>query len=81
MPGGRADPGTHLQRLGRAARRTRQDFDPTRGWPIHRQPPPFDEVEPQKEIFVTGIKVIDLISRTSRAGRSGCSVAPGSVRR
>ncbi|HEV2686222.1 MAG TPA: F0F1 ATP synthase subunit beta, partial [Actinomycetota bacterium] len=29
-------------------------------WPIHRDPPPFNELEPKVEMFETGIKVIDL---------------------
>ena len=30
-------------------------------WPIHRQPPPYEEVTAQNEMFETGIKVIDLL--------------------
>src|SRR6266487_1041946 len=30
-------------------------------WPIHRESPPFDELEPRVEMFETGIKVIDLL--------------------
>ena len=40
-------------------------------WPIHRQPPAFDEVEPQKEIFITGIKVIDLLEPYVKGGKIG----------
>ncbi len=40
-------------------------------WPIHRTPPPFDEVEPQKEIFETGIKVIDLLEPYVKGGKIG----------
>ena len=40
-------------------------------WPIHRQPPSFDEVEPQKEIFITGIKVIDLLEPYVKGGKIG----------
>src|SRR6202035_5837566 len=31
-------------------------------WPIHRQPPPFDQLEARTEILETGIKVIDLLT-------------------
>src|SRR6188508_2212012 len=31
-------------------------------WPIHRPAPQFDELVPTIEVFVTGIKVIDLIA-------------------
>ncbi len=40
-------------------------------WPIHREPPPFDEVEPQNKIFETGIKVIDLLSPYLEGGKIG----------
>ncbi len=40
-------------------------------WPIHRTPPPFDEVEPQKQIFETGIKVIDLLEPYVQGGKIG----------
>ncbi|MGQ0848203.1 MAG: F0F1 ATP synthase subunit beta [Actinomycetota bacterium] len=40
-------------------------------WPIHRQPPPFEDVEPQKEVFETGIKVLDLICPYLRGGKIG----------
>jgi F-type H+-transporting ATPase subunit beta len=40
-------------------------------WPIHRDPPPFTDLEPKTEIFVTGIKVIDLIAPYVRGGKVG----------
>ena len=40
-------------------------------WPIHREPPPFKDVEPQKKVFETGIKVIDLISPYLEGGKIG----------
>jgi F-type H+-transporting ATPase subunit beta len=40
-------------------------------WPIHRDPPSFDELQPTMEIFETGIKVIDLISPFVRGGKVG----------
>jgi F-type H+-transporting ATPase subunit beta len=40
-------------------------------WPIHRQPPPFEDVAPQKEIFETGIKVLDLICPYLQGGKIG----------
>ena len=40
-------------------------------WPIHREPPPFDEVEPQNEVFETGIKVLDLICPYLQGGKIG----------
>ena len=40
-------------------------------WPIHRQPPAFEDVEPQKESFETGIKVLDLICPYLKGGKIG----------
>jgi F-type H+-transporting ATPase subunit beta len=40
-------------------------------WPIHRDPPSFDELSPKTEIFETGIKVIDLIAPYVRGGKVG----------
>jgi F-type H+-transporting ATPase subunit beta len=47
-----------------------QDFAEPR-WPIHRTPPAFEDVEPQKAIFETGIKVLDLISPYLQGGKIG----------
>jgi F-type H+-transporting ATPase subunit beta len=40
-------------------------------WPIHRDPPPFEDVQPQKKVFETGIKVIDLICPYLEGGKIG----------
>jgi F-type H+-transporting ATPase subunit beta len=40
-------------------------------WPIHRDPPAFDALDPTMEIFETGIKVIDLIAPFVRGGKVG----------
>ncbi|MDH3462138.1 MAG: F0F1 ATP synthase subunit beta, partial [Acidimicrobiia bacterium] len=40
-------------------------------WPIHRTPPAFEEVEPQKTVFETGIKVLDLICPYLQGGKIG----------
>ena len=39
--------------------------------PIHREPPPFIEQNPEAEILVTGIKVIDLLTPYRRGGKIG----------
>jgi len=49
-------------------------------WEIHRSAPAFDALEPSRTMFETGIKVIDLLTPTSKVARSGSSAAPGSVR-
>jgi F-type H+-transporting ATPase subunit beta len=40
-------------------------------WEIHRDPPPFDELEPRKEMFETGIKVVDLLEPYVKGGKIG----------
>ena len=40
-------------------------------WPIHRDPPPFDDLSPKTEQFETGIKVIDLLTPFVRGGKIG----------
>ncbi len=43
----------------------------TERWPIHRDPPSFDSLQPTMEIFETGIKVIDLVAPFVRGGKVG----------
>src|SRR6201996_5935135 len=40
-------------------------------WPIHRDPPPLDQLEPRTEMFVTGIKVLDLLTPYVSGGQIG----------
>ena len=40
-------------------------------WPIHRDPPAFEEQETSTQMLETGIKVIDLISPFARGGKVG----------
>jgi len=39
--------------------------------PIHRDPPSFDQMETEAQVFETGIKVIDLIAPFRRGGKVG----------
>jgi len=43
----------------------------TERWGIHRNPPPFDQLEPRTEILETGIKVLDLLTPYVRGGKVG----------
>ena len=43
----------------------------TERWPIHRDPPAFDELTSKIEVFETGIKVVDLIAPYVRGGKIG----------
>ncbi|MGH2765861.1 MAG: F0F1 ATP synthase subunit beta, partial [Actinomycetota bacterium] len=40
-------------------------------WPIHRDPPLFEDLEPRTEMFETGIKVIDLLEPYVQGGKVG----------
>jgi F-type H+-transporting ATPase subunit beta len=40
-------------------------------YPIHREPPKFDQLSTQKEVLYTGIKVIDLIEPYAKGGKIG----------
>ena len=45
--------------------------DAKESWPIHRPAPTLDQLEPTIEIFVTGIKVIDLVAPFVKGGKIG----------
>src|SRR6266540_869465 len=47
------------------------DFKGDDYWSIHRPSPPFDQLEARTEMFVTGIKVIDLLEPYVRGGKIG----------
>ncbi len=47
------------------------DFKGEDRWSIHRHAPAFDQLEPKTEMFVTGIKVIDLLEPYVRGGKIG----------
>jgi F-type H+-transporting ATPase subunit beta len=49
----------------------RKDAATGERWPIHRDPPDFQELEPKTEVFETGIKVIDLIAPYVKGGKVG----------
>ena len=40
-------------------------------WPIHRSAPPYDQLESKTEMFVTGIKVVDLLTPYVLGGKIG----------
>ncbi len=43
----------------------------TERWPIHRDAPSFDQLEPRTEILETGIKVLDLLTPYVKGGKVG----------
>ncbi len=40
-------------------------------WPIHRDPPAFEEQSTKSEVFETGIKVVDLLAPYAKGGKVG----------
>lgn len=47
------------------------DVEKTASYPIHRDPPKFENLSTTKEILYTGVKVIDLIEPYSKGGKIG----------
>jgi F-type H+-transporting ATPase subunit beta len=47
------------------------DVEAEERWPIHRDSPTFEELEPTVEIFETGIKVVDLLAPYVKGGKVG----------
>ena len=45
--------------------------DTGKGYPIHREPPNFEDLSTSSEVLFTGIKVIDLIEPYSKGGKIG----------
>ena len=43
----------------------------TERWAIHRKAPAFDTLEPKREMFETGVKVIDLLEPYVKGGKIG----------
>ena len=41
------------------------------GYEIHNKPPTFEDLSTEKEVFFTGIKVIDLLEPYSKGGKIG----------
>src|SRR6266536_3096876 len=69
MPVGQATLGHVFNVLGQPLDTDHVDADTY--WPIHRSPPPFDELEPKTQMLETGIKVIDLLEPYVQGGKIG----------
>jgi F-type H+-transporting ATPase subunit beta len=57
--------------LGEPLDTTMDKIDAADRWPIHRDSPPFDELEPKSVMLETGIKVIDLLEPYVQGGKIG----------
>jgi len=57
--------------IGEPLDTTPDQIRPSDWWPIHRDPPPFQELEPKSQMLETGIKVIDLLEPYVQGGKIG----------
>jgi F-type H+-transporting ATPase subunit beta len=71
VPVGEVTLGTVFNTLGEPLNKAAADLDIKERWPIHRDPPPFAELEAKTEPFWTGIKVIDLLTPYVVGGKIG----------
>src|SRR6266536_219452 len=59
VPVGKETLGRLMNVLGEAIDEREESLDAAERWPIHRDPPSFDALEPTMEIFETGIKMTE----------------------
>ena len=71
MPVGDVTKGHVWNLLGESLDVPKDKLEIKERWPIHRDPPPFDQLESKTEMFETGIKVIDLLTPYVRGGKIG----------
>ncbi len=48
-----------------------EEIDGAENWPIHRQPPSFEDQATKVEVLETGIKVLDLVTPFTKGGKIG----------
>src|ERR671926_64119 len=70
VPVGRPTLGRIFNVLGQAID-TDDPVDAEERWPIHRDPPGLEALEPTTEVFETGLKVVDLIAPFIKGGKVG----------
>ncbi|MCL2424460.1 MAG: F0F1 ATP synthase subunit beta [Micrococcales bacterium] len=71
VPVGDVTKGHVFNALGEPLDVPRASLDVKETWPIHRSAPPLDQLESKTEMFVTGIKVIDLLTPYVQGGKIG----------
>src|SRR5438132_1363262 len=64
VPVGDVTKGHVFNALGESLDVPTSSLDIQERWPIHRDPPHLDQLEPRTQMFTTGIKVIDLLTPT-----------------
>jgi len=71
VPVGEATLGRIFNVLGDPIDERPEPVEAKERWPIHRDPPTFEDLQPTVEIFETGIKVIDLLAPYVKGGKVG----------
>ena len=71
VPVGDVTKGHVFNALGESLDVPTSSLDIQERWPIHRDPPPLDQLEPRTQMFTTGIKVIDLLTPYVQGGKIG----------
>ncbi len=71
VPVGDVTKGHVFNALGNPLDVSLDELEITERWPIHRNPPAFDQLESKTEPFWTGIKVIDLLTPYVVGGKIG----------
>jgi F-type H+/Na+-transporting ATPase subunit beta len=71
VPVGDVTKGHVFNALGESLDVPTSSLDIQERWPIHRDPPPLDQLEPRTQMFTTGIKVIDLLTPYVLGGKIG----------
>jgi F-type H+-transporting ATPase subunit beta len=71
VPVGNVTLGHVFNTLGEPLDVAADQLDVKERWSIHREPPPFDQLESKTEMFETGVKVIDLLTPYVTGGKIG----------
>jgi F-type H+/Na+-transporting ATPase subunit beta len=71
VPVGKATLGRIFNLLGEPIDGADQELDADDRWPIHRPAPEVEDLTPTREIFETGIKVVDLLAPYAKGGKVG----------
>ena len=64
---------------GRCLNEDNDKVEVTERWPIHRDPPKFDALEPESRMLETGVKVLDLLTPYVQGGKIGLFGGAGVV--
>jgi len=71
VPVGETTLGRIFNLLGEPIDGIDREIDTSKRYPIHRPAPSLQELDPTKQVFETGIKVVDLLAPYARGGKIG----------